>query len=147
MTARFGHPTYTEIIDGCRSRDIIVQRVLVPLDGAELSAAPGAQLLPILCDFFAVGEVEFVLFDIAQCQRQRAFSPSIEENAHLLREAGYFAQVVRAGADPAQSILSYVSEQGVDMVAIVSQSDESTPVRERVLRGVNVPVLIMRAAE
>jgi nucleotide-binding universal stress UspA family protein len=121
----------------------MVQRVLVPLDGAESAAL----LSPTLCAFFAVGEVEFVLFDCARRGREKASSSVIDENAHLLREAGYFVQVVCAGGDPAQSILNYVSEQGVDMVAIVSQSDESAAVRERVLRGVNVPVLIMRAAE
>lgn len=147
MTARFGHPIHTEIVEDRRSDGIMVQRVLVPLDGAESSTASSAQVLSILCGFFAVGEVEFVLFDFARSGREKASSPGIEENAQLLREAGYFVQIARASGDPAQSILNYVSEQGVDMVAIVSQSDGSTSVRERVLRGVNVPVLIMRAAE
>ena len=56
MTARFGHPIHTEIIEDRRSDGIMVQRVLVPLDGTESSA----QVLAILCGFFAVGEVELV---------------------------------------------------------------------------------------
>lgn len=143
MTARFGHHIHTEIVEDCRTDGIMVQRVLVPVDGAE----PSQQVLPVLCGFFATGEVEFVLFDFARAGRKRASSPSVEENAHLLREAGYLVTVARAAGDPAQSILDYVNEQGVDMVAIVSQSEESAAVRERVLRGVNVPVLMMRAAE
>lgn len=118
-----------------------VQRVLVPLDGAESSR----QILPLLRGFFTVGEVELVLFGAS------ALCYELESDAEELRAAGFAVKVRCAEGDTARAIIQYVNTAGIDMVAIAGQSssgkDRPADIGERVLRKVNVPVLLMRAGE
>lgn len=116
------------------------QRVLVPLEDGDFSRT----LLPLLRGFFAAGEVELVLFGNTSARSD------LEAKAEELRAAGFCVQVATADSDAARSIIDYVNSAGIDMIAIPTLNrtgqEKSTGVSERVLRSVNVPVLLLRAA-
>lgn len=115
-----------------------VQRVLVPVASNDV----GHQMLPLLRGFFAIGEVELVLFGVDAALQM------LESTAEELREAGYAVQIVTVENDAARSIVTYVNTAGIDMIALASLSragsERSTGISERVLRSVNVPVLLLR---
>jgi nucleotide-binding universal stress UspA family protein len=116
-----------------------VQRVLVPLENSDFSR----NLLPLLRGFFAPNEVELVLFGKSTAKND------LDAIAEELRTAGFCVQVVSDDDDAARSIVHYVHHAGIDMIAIPtlnrSGQEKSTGVSERVLRSVNVPVLLLRA--
>jgi len=117
-----------------------VQRVLVPLENGDFDR----NLLALLRGFFAAGEVELVLFGVSSTQG------GLEAKAEELRTAGYCVQVETAESDTARSIIDYVNSAGIDMIAIPTLhrtgQEKSAGVSERVLRSVNVPVLLLRGA-
>ncbi len=116
-----------------------VQRVLVPLANGDFSRS----LLPLLRGFFAAGEVELVLFGSSLARSD------LELKAEELRAAGFCVLVETADSDAARSIIDYVNSAGIDMIAIPTFNrtghEKSTGVSERVLRSVNVPVLLLRS--
>ena len=72
--------------------------------------------------------------------------------AERLQTAGYLVSTEVHFGDPAQRIIDYVNDEGVDLVAMATHGRSGIgrlvlgSVAERVLRGVTVPVLLMRSA-
>lgn len=72
--------------------------------------------------------------------------------ADRLREDGYTVAIEVRFGDPAQAIIDYVNDTDVDLVAMATHGRSGLgrlvlgSVAERVLRGVGVPVLLMRSA-
>lgn len=75
----------------------------------------------------------------------------LHHDAERLRKAGYTVEVEVHFGDPAQCIIDYVQDAGVDLVAMATHGRTGIgrlvlgSVAERVLRGVSVPVLLMRS--
>lgn len=76
----------------------------------------------------------------------------LHAEAERLQQAGYLVSTEVHFGDPAQRIIDYVNDEGVDLVAMATHGRSGIgrlvlgSVAERVLRGVNVPVLLMRSA-
>ena len=77
----------------------------------------------------------------------------LRAEADRLRVDGYTVAIEVRFGDPAQAIIDYVGESDVDLVAMTTHGRSGLgrlvlgSVAERVLRGVDVPVLLMRASE
>jgi nucleotide-binding universal stress UspA family protein len=77
---------------------------------------------------------------------------ALRGDADRLRELGYTVAIEVNFGDPAQRIIDYVNEHDVDLVAMATHGRSGLgrivlgSVAERVLRGVGVPVLLMRSA-
>lgn len=75
----------------------------------------------------------------------------LQAEAERLRQAGYAVSTEVHFGDPAQRIIDYVNDGGADLVAMATHGRSGIgrlvlgSVAERVLRGVNVPVLLMRS--
>jgi nucleotide-binding universal stress UspA family protein len=77
----------------------------------------------------------------------------LHAEAERLQQAGYLVSTEVHFGDPAQRIIDYVNDEGVDLVAMATHGRSGIgrlvlgSVAERVLRGVSVPVLLMRSAQ
>ncbi len=77
---------------------------------------------------------------------------ALRVDADRLRELGYTVAMEVHFGDPAQRIIDYVNAHDVDLVAMATHGRSGLgrivlgSVAERVLRGVGVPVLLMRSA-
>lgn len=165
------------------------RKVLVPLDGSELSR----QIVRVVRTFFDPKDVCLILFragnppavgsDIvpqdvfagsmplagsydtynraldaefleATKERETFRTQMIEElraDAELLQKDGYSVTVEAHFGDAAQRIIDYVNDAEVDLVAMATHGRSGIgrlvmgSVAERVLRGVTVPVLLIRS--
>ncbi len=74
----------------------------------------------------------------------------LRADADKLRQAGYTVSVEVQFGDPAQRIIDYANDNAISLVAMATHGRTGLgrlvlgSVAERVLRGVNVPVLLMR---
>jgi len=77
---------------------------------------------------------------------------ALRVEADLMREDGYTVAIEVRFGDPAQAIIDYVNESDIALVAMATHGRSGLgrivlgSVAERVLRGVGVPVLLMRSA-
>ncbi len=84
---------------------------------------------------------------------RKALVDEMRRDAELLREVGYVVRIEAHFGDPAQRIIEFVSDEDIDMVAMTTHGRTGLgrivlgSVAERVLRGVTVPVLLLRSVE
>ena len=77
----------------------------------------------------------------------------LRAEADLLQKEGYSVNCEVHYGDPAQRIIDYVNDEGVELVAMATHGRSGIgrlvlgSVAERVLRGVSVPVLLMRSTQ
>jgi len=77
----------------------------------------------------------------------------LQRDAEQLQKEGYTVSSEVHFGDPAQRIIDYVNDEGVDLVAMATHGRSGIgrlvlgSVAERVLRGVSVPVLLMRSTQ
>lgn len=84
---------------------------------------------------------------------RKALAEELRAEAERLRQHGYTVSVEVHFGDPAQRIIDFVNDEGIDLVAMATHGRTGIgrlvmgSVAERVLRGVKAPVLLMRTAE
>ncbi len=77
----------------------------------------------------------------------------LQGEAEQLQQEGYIVSSEVHFGDPAQRIIDYVNDEGIDLVAMATHGRSGIgrlvlgSVAERVLRGVSVPVLLMRSTQ
>lgn len=81
---------------------------------------------------------------------QAMLDEQLVPDVHALREAGYNVSVAVAFGDPAREIVDFVGREGIDMVAMTTHGRSGLQhmllgsVAEKVLRRLDVPVLLLR---
>lgn len=141
------------------------RHILVPLDGSDLAE----QVLPHATAVAQRGETRLTLLRAVARElphvnqglpRQPLVDPMPEILAEVerylqrvswrLRAEGYNVETVVSTAPPAQAIVDYAEQQGVDLIAIASHGRNSVgrlvfgSVAERVLHSSQLPLLIVR---
>lgn len=130
-------------------RDYVFRRMLVPLDGSEISAA----ILPCVEKFAQRFNAEVILFHdhpdcdaVAEADRRREF---LDRHGVALANAGIPVQLdCSTHRRPVQEILQRIDELGIDIVAMISHGqggerralDDS--VTANVMRHANRPLLV-----
>ena len=77
----------------------------------------------------------------------------LQEEIHLLKEAGYTVSVEVRFGDPAQKILTFIEEENVDLVAMSTHGRTGASklifgsVAEKVINKVRVPILLLHPQE
>jgi nucleotide-binding universal stress UspA family protein len=172
-----------------RRRCVVLQRILVPLDGSELAEAvlpyvkeisqrcdtirvtllqvvrpPGghtaATFLPMDSDFptemspGSGADVEAVRYPIYREQEIESVRSQAEASltpvARQLREDGLDVQVEVAFGRPADQIVQFAEEEGMDLIAMCTHGRSGIgrwilgSVADKVLRGTHLPVMLVR---
>lgn len=92
----------------------------------------------------------YIALDKEREQYRAQLADEIQPDVQRLRDAGYAVRAQVDYGEPAQCIIDYVQDTGVDMVAMATHGRGGLgrlvlgSVAERVLRSVGVPVLLMR---
>ncbi|MFC1791388.1 universal stress protein [Gemmatimonadota bacterium] len=142
--------------------------LLVTLDGSPESR----EILPFARGLARISDARLTLFRVipphfalsspftshgthelrGQEEEEKAARESLEEEAQLLREEGFTVEVrTMKGAHPAEGILEFAEEAGVDLVAMATHGRGGVArlilgsVADKVIRGGTVPVLLHRA--
>lgn len=114
-----------------------------------------ASSLPLTGTYDAYSRALDVEFSEANKERETyraALGEEMRAEAARLQHEGYTVHVEVHFGDAAQRIIEYVNDEDVDLVAMATHGRSGIgrlvlgSVAERVLRGVNVPVLLMRSA-
>lgn len=133
------------------------KKILVPLDGSELAET----VLPHIEAIALAPEAEVVLLRVlpatgvlpttAEAERNAA-RESLERAKKRLQEKGIEARItIRHGEDAAVEITDYAEVNDVDLIAMSTHGRSGVSrwifgsVAEKVLRGTNKPILLIRA--
>ena len=141
----------------------MVERVLVPLDGSELAeqALPHARYLAdtFHASLFLLWVVEAIPYSgdrgeamTAHFDVHQMAESYLERVAAELREGGRQVEPQVLSGTPAETILACAEEQAIDLIVMSTHGRSGIgrwvygSVADKVLRGANIPVLLVRAA-
>jgi nucleotide-binding universal stress UspA family protein len=141
-------------------RDHAYRRILVPLDGSSLAEGALSHAIAIIRKFRAElvlvqvrstdGAEERHSSDLEPRPQESAEEDYLERVAQSVEKQGVRALSVELVGRPENEIASYSESNQVDLIVMSAQGKSNLPywllgsVAERVVRGVNVPVLITR---
>jgi nucleotide-binding universal stress UspA family protein len=128
------------------AREVAWKRILVPLDGSELSAS----ILPLAADVARLHSSEIVLFHVHERGSPEDPKQTLDPYRRLLEGIPVTTRV--AEGDPALAILDAASESLVDLVAMTTHGRSGISrwafgsVAEHVIRHCASPLLVQRTA-
>lgn len=137
---------------------LILFRAAYPPAAADESAHPAGlvEVSPLAASYEtyrqALDTQVAALTDEYERYRQELLA-ELRRDADLLRQEGYSVSVQVQFGEPAQRIIDFVGQEGVDLVAMATHGRSGLgrlvlgSVAERVVRSVPVPVLLMRPTE
>lgn len=140
------------------------KRILLPLDGSDMAeqAVPfavaqaerfRAQLILLRAVEPLVGHGSLAALDDARPQRMEWARDYLESVATGIRERGIPVKIVVTEEAPNVAITQYAETNQVDLIALCSRGHSGPSrwlmggVADRIVRGANVPVLLVRASQ
>ena len=124
-------------------------RILIPLDGSELSE----RALPLAADIGGRTGASLTLASVIDAEAEAAQSASekyLIEVAGRLDGAGIEISMVTLTGDPAEEIVGHAEREGIDLIAMATRGRSGLvrgllgSVTDRVIHSSTVPVLIVR---
>jgi nucleotide-binding universal stress UspA family protein len=130
------------------AREIPFRTILVPVTSEERSL----EIVPPAIEFARLFESKVLALNVCQGQECTVPLHEMRKAYELFREAGVPAEPLVKQGDAAAQILETCRETGADLIAMTTHG-RSGPSRwvlgsvaEKVLRGANVPLLVLRTA-
>ncbi len=132
-------------------------RILVPLDGSDLAR----EIIPRVEDMASAHGAEVILLEVlaasgvlpktAAKERDEAEKHLMEVEQQLLDKGIKTRHTIRHGSDAAAEIVDYAEVNDIDLIAMSTHGRGGVSrwvfgsVAERVLRGTDKPILLVRA--
>ncbi len=130
------------------ARELPFRKILVPVAAADLSL----EIVPAVIEFAQLFESR--IFALNVCEGPECAVPvhQMRQAYERFREASVSAEPLVRQGDPALQILEACRETGADLIAMTTHGHSGLSrwvlgsVAEKVLRGANVPLLVLRTA-